>query len=229
MAVRPIFLPTSRGRILVQEIRVDFTWFSGIAASQKKKSIFSWHSAARSRGLTDLLEVSTKSEDPLGVSLSAFNVQVPIAEGRFASLEAVYQSSKVFEHGGPFADLMFREPRDARRDPRLRNSGALVGFHFAGRDFGLSPARAFYDWLFVRALYRRPELVERLQRFSGFTDIEFNPERSLSTQAHAVAAIVALDRRGWLASAAKSYSGFAEVLSWSEGDLEGSADQYSFR
>jgi hypothetical protein len=213
----------------VQEIRVDFTWFSGLAASQKKKSILSWHSTARSLGIGDLLEVSTKSDDPLGVSLSAFNLGVPLDRGGHASLEAVYQSCKVFEHGGPYSDLVFLEPQQARRDARLRTSGALIGFRFGDREYPLNPARAFYDWLFIRALVRKPEIVARLNRFNGFTDIEFNPDRSVSTQAHAVAAVVSLQRRGWLESAARSFAGFAEVLGWSEGDATSRNDQYTFR
>lgn len=170
------------------------------------------HDAATKMGIGPLLDISSKSQDPLGKALSAFNIEVELWSGRHVRLEVAYQASKVFERGGPFRDLLALEPKQARRDPRLRSSGQLLGFDLEGVPFPSFPVRAFYDWLFVRTLADRPEIVSRLRAFSGFTDIEFSPKRSVNSQAHAIAAVVALDVRGWLRRAARSFDGFSLLL-----------------
>ena len=53
--------------------------------------------------------------------------------------------------------------------------------------FRLEPRTFFYDWLYVSALAGRPELVNELEHRAAFTDIEFNPKRSINCQAHSVA------------------------------------------
>jgi hypothetical protein len=219
MTVRPVFVSLDVGQLLVKELPVSFQWYPGFSVAQKKRSIQSFHAAARLRHLAPLLEISTKSDDPIGQSLSAFNFEVQLADGRFSKLESVYHSSKVFERGGPFVDLMGKPPLEAKRDPRLRSHGSLVAFELGGRRFPLLPRRAFYDWLYIRALAQKPNLVEKAGHFEGFTDIEFNPEKSLNSQAHAVALAVALQRRGWLQRAAKSFSGVAYLLSHSAEEM----------
>jgi len=52
-------------------------------------------------------------------------------------LECVYQASKVFMEGGPFRDLLERNPRDAKRDERLKTSGPLKEFQFEGVEWPL--------------------------------------------------------------------------------------------
>ena len=53
--------------------------------------------------------------------------------------------------------------------------------------FRLEPRTFFYDWLYVSALAGHLELVNELERRAAFTDIEFNPKRSINFQAHSVA------------------------------------------
>ena len=53
--------------------------------------------------------------------------------------------------------------------------------------FRLEPRTFFYDWLYVSALAGHPELVNELEHRAAFTDIEFNPKRSINCQAHSVA------------------------------------------
>ena len=76
MASRIVFLPISGpGNELFQEKLVTFDWVPGIAISQAKKSIRNLHEAAvKEIGLTKVLEISTRSEEILGISLSAFNL-----------------------------------------------------------------------------------------------------------------------------------------------------------
>ena len=212
MAARPVFIPRPQGSRLIEEVSIFFTWHKGMAPSQKKKNIAALHEAAALRGLSPLLEISTKSELKLGQRLSAFNLKVPLDESNFASLECVYQGSKVFERGGPFTDLYLVESRDAKRDPRLQDAGKLIGFRFAKVDFPIFPKTAFYDWLYIRALYPHRDFLSRLQTYAGFTDIEFNPEKSLNCQARSCATFVALDRKDLLEVALESPQSFIDIL-----------------
>lgn len=218
MAQRPIYLPSTDGPFLVQTRRVDFQWHAGLAASQKQKSVAALHaSACELQGIERVLEVSSKSLEPLGVALSAFNLSFTTRKQvRTLSVECAFQGSKVFEQGGPFLDLLEVSSREAKRDPRLQQSGRLLGFSFFGEAWPLEPQTAFYDWLYLNALHKQPALAEQLSDYSAFTDIEFNPERSINCQAYSVALYVALLRRQQLAYALSSREAFLELLAGSK-------------
>lgn len=193
MAHRPIFVPMLDSKRFVLERYVDFQWHSGFAKSQKQKSIRALHEMAkRDYGVTNPLEVSSKSEDPLGVALSSFNLVFTTQKGRTLTVEAAFQGSKVFEHGGPFLDILEMRPIDAKRDLRLRESGQLISFQFFGSEWALEPKTAFYDWLYINALLKNPDLADEVTDRDGFTDIKFNPERSINCQARSVALYCAL-------------------------------------
>ena len=182
MAERPVFF-LSRGRVTSKTY--SFEWFPGFSASQKRKSIDSLHRAVLRASPEDHpLEVSTKGGEPLGVRLSAFQLRL---DGR--TLENIFQSSKVFQDGGPYPDLLDVPPRDAKRDPRLRASGPLTAFRFQGADFPLEPKTAFYDYIYLAAASQSltAEELGVLLAYDCFTDIEFNPARSLNTQARTAA------------------------------------------
>jgi hypothetical protein len=212
MAQRPVFVPATTGPLLVQEVPIDFAWHPGLAPSQKRKNVIELHDAALRRGLSPLLEISSRSERKAGQRLSAFHLKILI-ENRETTVECAFQGSKVFENGGPYTDLYWVDSREAKRDPRLKNSGRLVGFRFEGRDFPISPTTAFYDWLYLRALYPHREWLKRLQECAGFTDIEFNPNRSLNCQARSFAAFISLQKRGRLDEAMSSFESFENFLS----------------
>lgn len=212
MAERPLFVPASEVSQLVREIYVTFQWHPGFAAIQKKKSVVSLHEAAAKAGYEPLLEVSTKSDEKLGRHLSAFHLRVGSAVGDIP-LEAAFQGSKVFENGGPFTDLYTRDVREAKRDPRLKESGRLREFRFGNVRFDLEPKTAFYDWLYLTAIFPHRDFLARLTRYAGFTDIEFNPERSINCQARSCALFVALTRKEVLAEAVQSPTTFVDYLS----------------
>jgi hypothetical protein len=65
-------------------------------------------------------------------------------------------------------------------------------------DWGLEPKTAFYDWLYINALHKHPELAEQVLLYSAFSDIAFNPERSINCQAYAAALYISLHERGLL-------------------------------
>lgn len=193
MAMRPIFVPMLNSKHFVLERYVEFIWHSGFAKSQKQKSIRELHAMAlRDYGVQNPLEVSSKSEDPLGIALSSFNLMFTTQKGRRLTVEAAFQGSKVFERGGPFRDIFEKTPIEAKRDVRLKESGFLREFNFFGAEWALEPKTAFYDWLYINALLKNPDLSRQVTDRDGFTDIEFNPERSINCQARSVALYCAL-------------------------------------
>lgn len=212
VATRPVFIPRIDGTRLVQERSFSFKWNPGFAPVQKKKNVAALHESAKQAGLAPLLEVSTKSEEELGVRLSAFNLKVEIPSVGSVPLETAFQGSKVFKMGGPYSDLYGVRPKDAKRDGRLRESGPLTEFHFLGEDWPLEPKTAFYDWLYLQALFPHREYLERLKDYQGFTDIEFNPEKSINCQARACAIFVSLMLKGLLEKAASSKDEFISIL-----------------
>jgi len=165
----------------------SFEWFPGFAVSQKQKSIESLHNVIRK---TDAearpLEISTKSKEPLGRKLSAFHLTLG-----HHTLENIFQSAKVFENGGPYLDLLEVPPRDAKHDERLKSSGRLTAFCFQGETFPLIPQTAFYDYIYFAAVKEslEGEEINAISEYNYFTDIEFNPAKSINTQARTVSMI----------------------------------------
>lgn len=193
MAKRPVFLPKMEGHPYVESIEIEFRWHPGFSVSQARKSIESLHKAARKQNVFQILEISGKAELPLGKSLSAFNLILDTPSGNPISVECAFQGSKVFEEGGPYHDLYSVSSREAKTDKRLRNSGEVVAFNYFGEEYPNEPQTAFYDWLYMTALRQvEPSPIQELKRFDGFSDIAFNPRRSINCQARAAAMFVAL-------------------------------------
>ncbi len=162
------------------------------------------------QGLEPLLETSSKSEYEAGRRLSAFHLAMNIGTQR-TTVESAFQGSKVFQLGGPFQELYRMESRAAKLDERLQKSGKLIAFELNGRRYPLSPPTAFYDWLYVNALFPHRDWLRRLSQFRGFTDIEFNPARSINCQARACALFVALEHRNLLELALRSFDDFINI------------------
>jgi len=215
MAERPVFIPAPESNALVHEMFLPLTWHSGLAQVQKEKNIAALHEAAAQRGLAPLLEISSKSTSERGRHMSAFHMTVPTKCCGRIKLELAFQGSKVFERGGPFTDLYRKgdsEIGQAKRDPRLQQSGRLVGFSFEGTDFPLEPKTAFYDWLYCTFLWEYRDWATKLYAYAGFTDIEFNPQRSINCQARSAALFLSLMKRCELDSALKSPDSFVKTL-----------------
>lgn len=197
MATRPIFISNinKQGEFIsdfVEEKKIEFKFFSGFAISQKQKSIISLHNSAKEQyGLSKILEVSTKSEIELGARLSAFNLRYYKNNNYLYSVENLFQACKVFERGGPYKDILEKTSSEAKKDIRLKESGKLIAFEYNGSFWDIEYGTAFYDWLYINALYQQPFKDEVLE-YEAFTDIEFNPEKSLNCQARSVALYVAL-------------------------------------
>lgn len=197
----------------VKEIEVNFKWYAGFSVSQKQKSIVDLHNQYNKIHQSDrVLEISTKSFEELGISLSAFNLMINAKDDKVFSVESAFQSSKKFELGGPYVDILDLPAIEAKKDARLKNSGKLIGFEFYGRKWPLEPKTAFYDWLYVRALYKNQKLSKEILKYDAFTDIEFNPKKSLNCQARSAALFVALSRARLLDYSMKSIENYFEVI-----------------
>lgn len=215
MAQRPVYIPVSEKSVFVKTEFVDFTWFPGMSVSQKQKSIDSLHEAAKTSlpNVKRILEISSKSRDTLGVALSAFNLSfTTLKQQRTLTIECAFQGSKVFQRGGPFVDMFEMTPREAKKDKRLLTSGRLTGFKFFGKEWELEPQTAFYDWLYISALRKQRELAEQIIEYDAFTDIEFNPERSINCQAYSAALYISLSKQGILEEAISTKESFLESI-----------------
>lgn len=212
MAMRPAFFVAYDIKVKNFKENIIFKWYPGFSLKQKQKSIQSMHkSIVEKYPNKKILEISTKSPQKLGVCLSAFNLK--IKNSNFSStftVESAFQSSKVFEYGGPYRDILNLSSIDAKKDKRLKNSGKLKKFDFSGNEWELEPKTAFYNWLYIKTLSMQTKLINLILEYDIFTDIEFNPNKSINCQAEAVALFVSLYKTGLLKKALESKESFLE-------------------
>ena len=212
MAVRPVFTPSNLAPFICEHM-LDFQWHAGFAVSQKQKSIAELHQVIVAKNIGKRpLEISSKSEDALGVALSAFNLMIQRKQKPSVALENVFQSAKIFERGGPFRDLLEVSPLEAKRDPRLKESGNLTGFRSRDEIWPIEPKTLFYDWIYINALHRNSELAQAIFEYDAFTDIEFNPSKSFNCQARSVALYVALTQCDQLEKALEDSAYYRQLV-----------------
>lgn len=211
MARRPTFL-ISEEKPYFKEINMQFTYFNGFAFQQKQKSVESLHAAIKKLyPESKVLEISRYSLTELGTKLSAFNLAVSI-DGKITTVESAFQSSKVFENGGPYTDLFYSPSIVSKKDERLSSSGRLMKFVLLGNEFPTRPKTFFYDWLYVNAVSQNTELLTKLSEYNAFTDIAFNPEKSINCQARSAAICVSLFKKGLLSDALKNKDEFKKIV-----------------
>jgi hypothetical protein len=168
----------------------DIKWVSGLALTQKQQNIETLHYAISDRfsvGPGRILEVSTKSKTELGRLLSSFNIKLKINDYDYV-FESVYQSSKVFQDGifdtiqhEEWLKLDGYEAKKRSQEIKL----PLVEFRFNQRSFPLEPKTMFFDWLYISCI-KQYNLSFLINQYDYFTDIEFNPEKMVSTQANSL-------------------------------------------
>lgn len=224
MANRPVYIPITKAQSPgVITMDIEFKWFPGMSKSQKQKSISSLHEAANKLNIYPVLEISSKSEVELGVQLSAFNLLITTKKRHKSfTVETAFQSSKIFDRGGPYRDLLEGTSIQAKKDMRLKESGNLLKFLFFSKEFPLKPRTFFYDWLYINALHQNEGLAEQTTCYQGFTDIEFNPQKSINCQAYSAALYVSLRNLGVVNDALESPEMFLEVLNNEYKSKEGS-------
>tara|TARA_Y100000389_G_scaffold205051_1_gene262449 strand:+ start:843 stop:1565 length:723 start_codon:yes stop_codon:yes gene_type:complete len=218
MAKRPVFIVSSDESSFFKEEYIEFEWVAGMATSQKQKSVKSLHAASELKGIENILEVSTKSEEVLGNQLSAFNLSVTGPDGRNFPLETAFQGSKVFKNGGPYHDLYDKNPLEVKKDARISKVFVITGFNFQGEIWENEPKTLFYDWLYLNAVNEEigrdnDLLFKKILDYDAFTDIEFNPKKSINCQARSCAVFVSLVKKNLLQAALQSSEAFLEILS----------------
>lgn len=160
----------------------DFDWNGGFAVVQKQKNITALHQAIKEKYKEDALEVSSKSMDQIGRDIGAFSLKM---DGVY--IENIFQAAKKYEKGGPFLDLLKTSPKEAKRDKRHYNSGMLTAFVIDETEWPLTPKTAFYDFIYEKALLQNYGDTLNLEKYGWFTDIEFNPKKSINCQARSAA------------------------------------------
>ncbi|WP_026496514.1 DarT1-associated NADAR antitoxin family protein [Butyrivibrio sp. WCD3002] len=212
MAKRPVFIVKMDDNY-IEKIDMEFTYYNGFSAEQKRKSIRSLHEEYRKAFIkSEILEISSKSDNDLGIQASAFNLKIKLPNDNVCSVESAFQGSKVFEKGGPYRDLLMKSSIDVKKDERLRSSGNITSFDYCGEIFDKEPKTLFYNWLYINALPEQHQLAEKIIQYDAFTDIEFNPKKSLNCQAEAAAIYVSLYRQGKIALALESKECFKQIV-----------------
>lgn len=212
MAMRMCFSSEQGNYGIINEELVEFVYSPGFSISQKQRSIQSLHDNIKKlhKGW-EVLEVSTKSSQAAGVLLSAFNLQLHDRNAAAYPLECIFQSSKKFESGGPYRDLLSVAPGAAKRDERLKTSGHMVCFEWENRTWDLEPKTFFYDWLYVNAVSQDAKSSQQILKYNAFTDIEFNHKVSFSCQARSAAIFVSLMKLNLLSEALSSPERFRKI------------------
>ena len=166
-----------------EERIITFTYIKGMAFSQKQKNVLSFHSSIQKlHPDLKILEVSTKSQNKIGVSLSAFNLKL---DGY--PIESIFQSSKVFADGVQFEFLKTYHPKEAKQYIANVGAGPLICFRYNSTEFPLEPKSMFYDYMYIKALRQTPDISNNLKEYDIFTDIEFNEKKQINCQARACA------------------------------------------
>ena len=166
-----------------EEKIISFTYIKGMAFSQKQKNVLSFHHSIQEQyPNSKILEISTKSNNDLGVKLSAFNLKL---DNCF--VESIFQSSKVFEDGTQYEFLKNLPPREAKQHLSENTNGVLKCFKYANKEFPLNPPSLFYDYIYINALIQVPNVSNKILHYDIFTDIEFNEKKQINCQARACA------------------------------------------
>lgn len=161
----------------------EFEWNGGFAIKQKQKNIDNLHDSIFVDTAQKALEVSSKSSVLLGKNIGAFSLKY-----NGIPLENIFQSSKKFEQGGPYRDLLLVTPKEAKQDERIRNSGDIIAFCLEDEErWPIEPKTLFYDYIYIQALIQNYGTELNLEDYEWFTDIEFNPNKSINCQARSVA------------------------------------------
>lgn len=202
MAQRPVFVVKEKYPFY-HTYTLNFTYHSGFSLSQVQKNIMALHEefgkTVLARNGMKINEVSSKSLDPEMKKLSAFKLMKFVPSlNKSVPLECAFQAGKVFIKGGPYLDLLEVSPKAAKKDERLKTSGKIIGFEFEGVRYPTEPKTIFYDWLYLNACLENPDISKALLEYDAFTDIVFNPEKSLNCQARSSAIFVSLSRLGLL-------------------------------
>lgn len=197
----------------IVEKEYTFDFFGGFSSVQKQKTIDAFHEVINNDGITEILEISRKSKDPIGNALSAFNLVLTINH-QSRPIECFYQSSKVFNHNIQFKEALDVSPLEAKKliQENVKNKNLiLTGFNCFGVDFPLYPTTIFYDYIYVLALSQNHEVASKVVTYYCFTDVEFNHKKQFASQARSCAIYTYLHKNNLLKTSLENFNKFKEI------------------
>jgi len=99
---RPVFTVSNSPPFFVEK-QIDFVFHCGLSLAQNQKTIKSLHEAYSLREPHQrILEISSKSENELGVNLSAFNLMIETKEQKNILLKVSFRQVKCLKKVGLF-------------------------------------------------------------------------------------------------------------------------------
>ncbi|MGV2875886.1 hypothetical protein ROU88_08315 [Macrococcus capreoli] len=206
----------NKTEMIYEKILTEFEWAPGFSVSQKQKSIKNLHQSYLEKYHGDkLLEISTKSAEPIGIALSAFNLKVSTKKGQQFSVEQLFQSGKVFRENGPQQYLLEKglDARELKKIIRqINETDELIAFSLFGNLFPLEPKTFFYNWLYIQALYLHKKLSNDILKYNAFTDIELNHKKSFNSQAEACSIFIWLVKTNQIEKALSSKESFKQIV-----------------
>lgn len=194
----------------VETTMINFRYSLGFDDVTKARNVESLHeayaeefsSSHQALGVPKILEISSYSPSVLGKNLSAFHLTFPMKDGRFYPVENIFQTAKVFKGmDKPFntPELLNGFPSYTKKTIRQLGKGRpLERFELNGVKYPLNPPTFFYDWVYINALNAHPEYHKDIMKYDAFTDIAFNPDKSVNCQAEALALFVSLSKSNLL-------------------------------
>ncbi|TPR13083.1 DarT1-associated NADAR antitoxin family protein [Apilactobacillus timberlakei] len=228
MANRPVFYVNKKNKI--ETIYCNFRWFPGFSYIQKNKSINSLSSAFRNKKNIDSLEVSSSSSSETGINASAFNLVLDTKQG-FYTVEQLFQAGKDFYRNGEQSYILNNNSIDDIYNKRLKNklsknakysvkilnnNDYIIGFKLFNKKFPNYPRDFYYNWIYCCALNQNVnnqiELSKQIVKYDAFTDINFNPQKSINCQAKACAIFTSLYRSNFLFKALQNPKSFLKLV-----------------
>lgn len=193
---------------------IPFKWFPGFAKSQYQKSseslIKNFHKKHPNQRT---LEVSSASSSRIGIAASAFNLKFRIKNTEY-TVEQLFQAGKVFKNHGSQIHLLKYSPQYAKKEIRnITQNDTLIHFKL-GKKFNLEPKTLFYNWIYINTLIQpyNQKLSSKISEYDAFSDIYFNPQYSINTQAESCALYVKLKRTNKLSKALESVENFKKIV-----------------
>ncbi len=175
-----MFIPCAEGSRLVREVNRS----SGILGSHPfRRRRMWWDCTGRRQRLRTTSRGVYEVRGEVGAtSRAAFSLKVNSSQYGDISLEAAYQGSKVFERG-PFNRSHTVEAREAKKDPRVRDSGRIVAFRFDDMDFPTKPEQRLRLAVLTCHLSSTVSRLResRQDRYAGFTGHRVQPRKARRT------------------------------------------------
>ena len=167
------------------------TWFTPL---DRPPFVAEHHDPAGAPAGLRVLEISSRSDEPLGRRLSAMHLRAAGPDGdRGLPVESIYQAAKCYGDGGP-DDQPITNGYDAKRHDRERRSaGPLRGFHHQGTFWPAASGSAFYDRLWIQAA-AGASATRAVQGYDAYSDQFHRPGQSVACQARSAAMLAGLDR-----------------------------------